>query len=131
MLTSRTIAEQAAPKRLQKLNRLPTCSDLQGLFDESSKFRAQPVLLPWQCGLPPQIYGMTLVFPSDPYTGLPRWVYYSGLASEPKVEWVYETPDVALIQNMLLCAFADEVLAPEAHSSYAYSEPVQAAPALY
>ncbi len=127
MLTRRTIVEQAAPKRLQKLNRLPTCSDLQNLFDESSKFRCESLLLPWQCGLPPQIFGMTLVFPADPYTGLPRWVYYSGLAAEPKVEWVYETPDVALIHNMLLCAFADEVLAPEAHSSYAYSKPVQAA----
>ncbi|MBS1995608.1 MAG: DUF4388 domain-containing protein, partial [Cyanobacteria bacterium SZAS LIN-2] len=61
---------------------------------------------------------------------LPRWVYYSNLRDQPKIEWVYETPDVALIHNMLLCAFADEVLAPEAHNSYAYTakEPQRSAP---
>jgi hypothetical protein len=119
MPLSKAINENVGFIRLNELTRIPTAADIENLLAVALK-TFNRVILPWSHGSPPQYFALGVSISRDPFDSLPRWAFYKGWQAEAPVDWAYATPDSALIHNMLLCSFADEVLTPEAHNSYAY-----------
>jgi diguanylate cyclase (GGDEF)-like protein len=107
---------------LPQLGRVPTLQEIQNMIDVAAKSRVR-VQQSWICGGGVELrkFELAVGLSKDPADAVPRWAFYKTVSEEQKVEWAYATPDVSLIHNMLLCTFADEVLTPEAHSSYAYN----------
>jgi hypothetical protein len=122
MIQKKTTSTYNLPKRQDPLNYVPSLTELEALSEQAWQSNNRVMVLPFQCGKPPQVYTIAMVVPAEPYGAHPRWAFSRELQSEIKTEWVYESADVALIHNMLLCEFADEVLTPAVHNSYAYQQ---------
>jgi Domain of unknown function (DUF4388)/Diguanylate cyclase, GGDEF domain len=113
-------------KRLAHLSNVPNSSELQKMLEAASEYGQHIVQITWSLASSTAVYTLDLNVHRTPFEDHHRWVFYVGTAAENKMQWNYETADSSLIHNMLLCAFADEALAPEAHSSYAYNSPTEA-----
>lgn len=115
-----------ALKRLAHLSNVPSSSELQKMLEAASEYGQHIVQITWSLSSSAAVYTLDLNVHRTPFEDHHRWVFYVGTDAENKMQWNYETADCALIHNMLLCAFADEALAPEAHSSYAYNSTTEA-----
>lgn len=117
-------------KRLAHLTRVPNSAELDKMLAATTDYGQHIVQITWTTASSNQpsgsIYTLELNVNRSPFEDHHHWIFYAGNAAENIMQWNYETADASLIHNMLLCAFAEEALAPEAHSSYAYSSAAEA-----
>lgn len=107
-------------RQMEFLSRIPALADVESLQREAYQYFNLTAQLPWIYGEPPCGYYLLCSY-SGSVDNAPKWAFYTEDGSKRELKWVYETPDLSLIHNMLLCSFADETISPEMHNTYAFS----------
>ncbi len=115
--------------KLHPLKRVPTLVELENLLAWLSDCNEvcmleqtqdlKQVLLPWLHAKSDQAFGLGVSISKKLPDLRPIWTFYRSIEPEPLVEWAYASQDVALIHNMLLCFFPDEMFARNATGEYA------------
>ncbi|MBK9621216.1 MAG: hypothetical protein IPO31_18720 [Candidatus Obscuribacter sp.] len=126
MFNRKSAAEASGPRYLEPLTRVPNLGELQKQCETAQVARQREVLQAWYLStgkdeeLPPS-YAIGVMMPREPYNAQPVWSFYEVLPKELRTHWSYETADVSLIHNMILCALPEQALAPEVDNSYAFT----------
>lgn len=126
MFNRKSAAEASGPRYLEPLTRVPNLGELQKQSEAAQVARQREVLQAWYLStgkdeeLPPS-YAIGVMMPREPYNAQPVWSFYEVLPKELRTHWSYETADVSLIHNMILCALPEQALAPEVDNSYAFT----------
>lgn len=107
-------------RQMEFLSRIPALADVESLQREAYQYFNLTAQLPWIYGEPPCGYYLLCSY-SGSVDNAPKWAFYTEDGSKRELKWVYETPDLSLIHNMLLCSFSDETISPEMHNTYAFS----------
>ncbi|MBK9202683.1 MAG: hypothetical protein IPL73_09650 [Candidatus Obscuribacter sp.] len=126
MFNRKSAAEASGPRYLEPLTRVPNLGELQKQCETAQVARQRELLQAWYLStgkdeeLPPS-YAIGVMMPREPYNAQPVWSFYEVLPKELRTHWSYETADVSLIHNMILCALPEQALAPEVDNSYAFT----------
>jgi hypothetical protein len=94
--------------RLPEQSRIPNLPDIEYLYSEAAKQPGHLIELPWTENRQPYVLTAKLERRNNEQSH--QWSFYRGDDQSSKLEWTYESSDVAMIHSLILTSFpADPV----------------------